>query len=258
MTTTVRTPAVNRAPTAPERVPMSSVRKTALVAGVLYLITFASSIPAKFSFIDPVLANPDFMTRAGIDNPLLWGTFLDLINALACIGTAVALFPLLKRQHEGFALGFVTTRSFEAAVIVIGVISLLSVVTLHQSAGTAGADSAALVATGNALTASYEWGFVIGPVLMAALNALLLGTLMYRSRLVPRAIPVIGLIGAPLGIISFVGLFFGLHELSAPTHVIALLPIAFWELSLGVYMAVKGFKPSPITAPSLAPAATQG
>jgi hypothetical protein len=235
---------------------MSSARKTALVAGALYLVTFASSIPAKFSFIDPVLANPDFMSRAGIANPLLVGSFLDLINALACIGTAVALFPFLKRQHEGFALGFVTTRLFEAAVIVIGVISLVSIATLHQSAGPAGVDASSLATTGSALAASYEWGFTIGPILMSALNALMLGTLLYRSRLVPRALPVLGLIGAVLTIASFVGLFFGLHETADITHVAAVLPTIFvWELSLGFYMAFKGFKPSPITAPTLVTAA---
>jgi hypothetical protein len=238
---------------------MSSVRKTALVAGVLYLVTFASSIPAKFSFIDPVLANADFMSRTGIDSPLLIGSFLDLINALAAFGTAVALFPLLKRQHEGFALGFVTTRVFEAAVIVIGILSLLTIVTLHQNASSAGTDAAALVTTGDALAATYEWVFILGPILMASLNALLLGTLMYRSRLVPRGIPVLGLIGGVLSLASFVGLFFGLHEQGDITHVAATLPTIFvWELSLGFYMAFKGFRPSPITASAIAPAAAQG
>jgi hypothetical protein len=247
MTTTVR-PTAEPQPATPAGVGMTSVRKTALVAGVLYIVTFASSIPAAFILIDPVLANADFMTRPGIANPLLVGSFLDLINALAAIGTAVALFPLLKRQHEGFALGFVTTRMFEAAVIVIGVISLLTAVTVYQ--GAASADAASLVTTGTTLAATYHWVFILGPILMSALNALLLGTLMYRSRLVPRAIPVMGLIGAPLMIASFVALFFGVHETSAPTHFLAAAPIFLWELSLGFYMAVKGFKPSPITSTS--------
>ena len=247
MTTTVRPAAARQTSTGTKRTSMSPVRKTALVAGVLYIITFASSIPAAFVFIDPVLANADFMTRPGTANSLLTGSFLDLINALAAFGTAVALVPFIKRVHEGFALGFVTTRLFEAAVIMIGVTSLLSVATLNQNA--AGADTASLVTSGNALVATYEWVFVLGPILMSALNALMLATLMYRSRLVPRWIPTLGLIGAPLTIASFVGIFFGLHETTDITHTLVALPTIFvWELSLGIYMAFKGFRPSAVAA----------
>lgn len=255
MTTTVRTTAAKRAPPAAKRVPMDSVRKTALVAGVLYLITFAASIPAVFFLIDPVLANADFMSRAGVDTPLLWGGFLEIVTALAGFGTAVVLFPVVKRQHEAAALGFVTTRVVEAAIILIGVVSLLSVVTLRQNlAGAAGADAASLVTTGNALVAIRGWTFLLGPGLMAAINALLLGSLMYRSRLVPRVIPMMGLIGAPLLLASVTAAFFGFHDLSSPTHTIAVAPIFLWELSLGFYMAIKGFKPSPITSTSVPPA----
>jgi hypothetical protein len=246
MTTTIRPTAARDSQRPAKRFRTDAFRKTALVAGALYVLTFASSIPAKFFFIDPVLASADFFTRAGIANPLLVGGSLDLINALACIGTAVVLYPLLRRQHEGLALGFVTTRVFEAAVIVIGVISLLTVVTLHQS-GTAGADTTSLTTTARALAATYQNAFLLGPILMSALNAALLGTLMYRSRLVPRAIPVMGLVGAPLTLLSFGAILFGLHDATAPTHMLAVAPIFIWELSLGFYMAIKGFRPSPLT-----------
>ena len=253
MTTTVRPTAPNRATTGGKRAPMTSVRKTALWAGVLYVVTFAASIPAKFFFIDPAFANADFMTRPGLDNALLWGGFLDLITALAGIGTAVALYSVLKKQHEGFALGFVTTRLFEAAVIVVGVIAVVTVVTLRQDfAAVAGTDTASLVTTGNALASTHKWAFLIGPNVMASFNGVLLASLLYRSHLVPRFIPTMGLIGAPLLLASSVAAWFGLHDLTAPTHVIPALPIMFWELSLGIYMATKGFKPSPITATSVA------
>ena len=138
------------------------------------------------------------------------GCFLDVVNALACIGTAVALFPVVKRQNEALALGFVTTRVLEAAIIVIGVVSLLAVVTLRQDlAGATGADAATLVTTGHALVAVRDWTFLLGPSLMAALNALLLGSLMYRSRLVPRIIPTMGLIGAPLLLTATIATLFG-------------------------------------------------
>ena len=228
-------------------IPMTSLRKTALVAGAFYVITFAASIPALF-LLAPVLNNPDYIISSGADTRVLFGGFLDLINALAGIGSAVALFSVVKRQHEGFALGFVTTRMFEAAIIVIGVVSILSVVTLRQNLAGTGADEASLVAVGQSLVAVRDWTFLLGPGLMAALNALLLGTLMYRSRLVPRIIPTLGLIGAPLLLTSVTAAFFGLNELTSVWHFIATAPIFVWELSLGIYLMVKGFKPSPITA----------
>jgi hypothetical protein len=225
---------------------MDSMRKTAFVAGALYVITFISAIPAVF-LLDPVLNDPNYIVSAGADTQVLGGAFLDLVNALACIGTAVALFSVIKRQHEGFALGFVTTRIFEAAVIVIGVLSLLAVVTLRQ-AGAAGADAASLVTVGRALVAVRDWTFLLGPTLMPGLNALLLGTVMYRSRLVPRVIPVLGLIGAPLLISSTIGTMFGINELVSVWSGIATAPIFVWELSLGVWLVVKGFKPSALAA----------
>ena len=232
MTTTVRT-------TATRRPPMDSMRKTALVAGVLYLITFISSIPAVF-LLDPVLTDPNYIISAGADTRVLWGTLLDLVNALACIGTAVALFSVVKRQHEGLALGFVTTRMAEAAVIVIGVVSLLAVVTLRQGA-TAGTDAASLVVAGQTLVAIRDWTLLLGPGLMPAFNALLLGYLMYRSGLVPRVIPTMGLIGAPLLLSSTIGTMFGINDPVSVWTGIATAPIFLWELSLGLWMAFKGF-----------------
>jgi len=229
---------------AAKRVPMDSLRKAALVGGGLYLVTFISSIPAWF-LLAPVLDNPDYILGSGSDTQVLLGCFLDLINAFACVGTAVALYPVVKRQNGSAALGFVTSRVMEAAIIVIGVVSLLTVVTLRQDlAGTAGADAASLVTTGQSLVATRDWTFLLGPDLMAGINALLLGTLMYRSRLVPRVIPLMGLIGAPLLIAASIAIFFGASSLL----LIAAIPVALWEFSLGVYLVVKGFKSCSITA----------
>jgi hypothetical protein len=240
MTTTVRI-----AP--PARVPMDSTRKTSLVGGALYVITFAASIPALF-LLGPVLNNADYVVSAGSDPSVLLGCFLDVVTALTGIGSAVALFSVVKRQHEGFALGFVTTRLLEAAFIVIGVVSLLSVVTMRQNlSGTVGADQASLVAVGQSLVAVRNWTFLLGPNLMAALNALLLGTLMYRSRLVPRLIPTVGLIGGVLLLADVTAIFFGSYGLGTVWHGIAAAPIFVWELSLGVWLVVKGFRPSLIT-----------
>jgi len=228
---------------------MTSLRKTALVAGALYLVTFIAGIPPVLFLLGPVLDNPDYIISAGADTQVVLGGFLDIVNAVACIGTAVVLFPVVKRQNEAAALGFVTARVMEAAIILIGVISLLSVVTLRQNlAGTAGADEASLVTTGNALVTVRDWADILGPGLIPAVSALLLGSLMYRSGLVPRVIPLMGLIGAPLLLVSATATIFGINEQFSLLSGIAVVPIFFWELSLGVWLVVKGFKPSPITA----------
>jgi hypothetical protein len=235
--------------TATSAIPMDPLRRIAFLAGALYLITFASSIPARFVLLDPVLSDPEYVVGPGGDTGVLVGGLLDMVNALACIGTAVVLFTVVKRQNETVALGFVTSRVLEAAIISVGVVSLLSVVTLRQDlAGTAGAEEGSLVTVGASLVAVYDWTFLFGPNVMAAVNALLLGSLMYRSGLVPRAIPLMGLIGGPLLLASVTGIVLGTHGLDSGAHVIAAAPIFFWELSLGVYLVVKGFKPSPITA----------
>ncbi len=137
---------------------------------------------------------------------MLWAAVLELIVAFAIVGTGVVLFPVLKRQNEGVALGFVTSRLFEAGVIIVGIISVLSIVTLQQEVGaTAGADAGSLVIVGQSLVATHDWSFLIGQTLLPGINALLLGSLMYRSRLVPRVIPLLGLIGGPLLISSAIG-----------------------------------------------------
>jgi Domain of unknown function (DUF4386) len=234
---------------APKRVRMGSLRKTSLVAGGLYLLTFITSIPASLVFLVPVMSNPDYIIGAGPDTGVLWGNLLDMICALAGIGTAIALYPVVKRQNEAVALGFVASRLLEGAVIVVGVVSLLTLVTLRQDlAGAAGTDAASLVTSGNMLVAFTNWTSVLGQGLMPGVNALLLGSLMYKSGLVPRLIPVLGLIGAPILIASVTATVFGIFGQFSSVALIAALPVALWEFSLGVWLVVKGFKPSPITA----------
>ncbi|HET7661881.1 MAG TPA: DUF4386 domain-containing protein [Oryzihumus sp.] len=226
---------------------MSSSRRTALVAGVFYLITFVS-IPT-LALYGPVRTNRDYITTTGANTGVLWGAFLEVVVALAGIGTAVTLFPIVKRQHEGVALGFVATRVLEAAMIFTGVVSLMSLVTLRQDLGAAaGADTASLATTGAAFVATYHWTFLLGQSLMPGLNALLLGSLMYRSRLVPRIIPTVGLIGAPLLITACIATLFGLIDQVSVWSGLAALPVALWELSLGIWLVVKGFRPSPLTS----------
>ena len=238
MTTTART-------TAAKQVPMDPSRKTALVAGVFYLMTMVS-IPT-LALYGPVKSK-DFIISSGADTGALWGCFLEVVVALAGIGTAVTLFPVVKRQNEGMALGFVAARTLEAALTFTGVASLLSLVTLRQDLGTAtGADAASLITIGASHVATYNGAFTLGQSLMPGINAILLGTLMYRSGLVPRVLPVIGLIGVPLHITAVVLTMFGVIDRVGSVALIAALPIFVWELSLGIYLVVKGFRRCPIT-----------
>ena len=225
---------------------MTSLRKTALVAGIFYLITFIS-IPT-LALYGPVKNHRDWILSSGTHTGVLVGCLLEVIVALAGIGTAVTLYPVVKRQNEGVALGFVTARVLEASMIFVGVVSLLSLVTLRQG-GAAGTNAAALVTAGASHVAVYNWTMLLGQTLMPCINALLLGTLMYRSRLVPRIIPIVGLIGAPLLIAAVIATLFGgdIGHVSA-LRAIGTLPVAAWEFSLGVWLVVKGFRPSPITA----------
>ena len=220
---------------------MTSLRKTAFVAGLLYLITYLA-IPT-IALYGPVLSDPGYIAGSNDSSGVLWGAVFELIVAFAIVGTGVALFPVLRRQNEGVALGFVTSRLFEAGVITVGIISLLSIVTLQQDVGAAaGADAGALAITGRSLIATHDWSFLIGQTLLPGINALLLGSLFYTSRLVPRVIPLMGLIGGPLLISSAIGQVVGVNEQYTAWSAIAVLPIFLWELALGLWLVFKGFR----------------
>ncbi|HEX2809901.1 MAG TPA: DUF4386 domain-containing protein [Kineosporiaceae bacterium] len=224
-----------------------TLRNNVRASGIFYLLTFAASVPALL-LLDPILNNPDYIVSAGQDTQVLWACFLDFVNALAGIGSAVAIFPVAKRVNESLALGFVMSRMVEAAVIMIGVVALLTVVVLRQDAGgSAAADASALTTTGHALVTGRNWTFLFGPGFMVSVNAVLFGSLLYRSRLVPRIIPAMGLIGAPLLLTANMLTFFGHNTQTGAWSMLATLPVAAWELSVGFYMAIKGFKPSPLT-----------
>lgn len=215
---------------------MSSLRRTSLVAGLFYLLTFVS-IPT-LALYSSVRA-PDFIGGSGPDTPVLVGAILEMVVALAGIGTAVVLYPVVKRQGQARALGFVASRTVEAASITAGISSLLAIVTLRQ----AGVGAAGLV-TGQALAAQYRWMFHLSQSFIPIVNAALLGSLLYQSRLVPRWLPVLGFVGATLLLTAWFAVLFGLiGPASAPAGV-AGLTIAAWEFSLGVYLTFWGFRQS--------------
>ena len=219
----------------------------ARVTGVLFLITYITSIPALFVFYAPVLKDPSYITGAGPDTSVLFGAFLEVLLIIANIGSAVAVFPVLKRQNEVLALGFVTARIVESAFIAVGILSLVTVVTLRQEA--AGADAASLTLIGQALVALHDWTFLLGPGFVVGVgNGLILGYLMYRTGLVPRPMAMLGLIAGALLCASGIAMLFGVLELGSAAHTLAGMPEFFWELSLGIYLTVKGFRPAAVAS----------
>ena len=240
MSTTAHTPAAPRAGTDP-------MRRTSRAAGILYLVTFVS-VPT-LALYQGVRGEPDFVLGAGSDTGVLVAACSEVVVALAGIGTAVVLFPMAKRVSETAALGFVTSRVVEGALIIVGVVSVLTLLTLRTDvAGTADADPASLLTAGHTLAAVYDWTFLLSQSLMPVSNALCLGYVLYRSGLVPRILPALGLVGAPLLLASDIAIFSGVYDRAAPVAVLAALPIAVWEFSLGVHLTVRGFRPSAVAA----------
>ncbi len=223
---------------------MDTMRKLAIAAGVCYFVTHVTSVAAPILYT-PILHNANYILGSDADTGVLLGAFLELILAFGVIGTAVALFPVVKRQNEGVALGYVGLRTLEAGIIVVGVLPLLAAVTLKQQvAGDVGSDTANLVTIGNVLVQLHNWTAILGPGLVCGVNTVLLAYLMYRSGLVPRFIPVLGLIGAPLVFTYNAALLFGPSGHIPSWVAIAVVPIFAWEVSLAIYLIARGFKPS--------------
>ena len=240
------------APTVPaqrgrsSRAPTASEQRTARIMGAWFLATFVFSIPALF-FYEPVLNHANYILGSGADTRVAFGAVFEILSATAGIATAVVIFPIAKRVSESIALGYVATRVLESTVIVVGLISLMSVVALRQDmAGTGGADGSR-VNVGRALVAVHDQTFLLGPQFCAGLgNGILLGYLMWRSGLVPRPMAMFGLIGGPLALVGGVGVLFGTW--ADPSTVLFLFTAAeiIWEFSLSVYLLFRGFRPSPI------------
>ena len=214
----------------------SPSRKTALWAGIFYIITFVS-VPT-LAIYGPV-KSANYILGAGPDTSAVIGGILEIIVALAGIATAVTLFPVLRKQNEAAALGLVGSRVLEAGAIFTGVAFILSIVTLRQ----AGAGAEALV-TSHALVSLYDRIFLLSQSFLPAVNDLLLGFLLYKSRLVPRALSLIGIVGGPVLIAGYLAVMFGLVGQHAPLAGLSALPVFVFELSLGIWLIVKGFNSS--------------
>lgn len=215
------------------------MRKYSLAAGIFYLLTFVS-IPTLALYAG--VRSPGYVATAGPDTPVIVGVVLEMIVALAGIGTAVSLYPVVKRQGEARAVAFVASRTLEAATIYVGIVSLMSIVSLRQ----AGAGAGALIPA-QGLAALYGWTFFFAQSFIPAINGVLLGSLLYQSRLVPRWLPTLGFIGAVLLVVSWFAVLLGVITALSPVAALLALPIALWEFSLGIYLTARGFRESPVT-----------
>ncbi len=223
---------------------MNSTRRSAVVAGVFFIVAAVTAV-AALALYGPVLNDANYVIAvAGNDTRIFWGAFFEVILAISAIGTAVTLFPIVKKQNESIALGYVAGRITESMIILVGAISLVSVVTLrHDFAGATGANAATLIVVAKSLVVIHNWTFLVGPSLAIGVNTSLLAYLMYTSGLVPRIIPVLGLIGGPVIFAAGTAEMFGLFQQVSVLGAIAAIPVTAWEMSLAVWMIVKGFKP---------------
>lgn len=228
MSTTALAPAPVAAPS----------RTTARTAGLLYLVTFLTSVPT-LALYAPLRERPGQVLDAADRTGVVVGALLEVGLALSCVATAVVVFPVVRRHGERAALGYLAARVVEGALVLVGVISVLALVGLPQQAT---ADPGSTAVVGRALLAVYEGTFLLGQSLMPVLCALTLGSLLLRSGLVPRAIPLVGLAGAPLLLASDVAIATGVYEQGTALAGLAALPIAAWELSLAVWLVVRGFR----------------
>jgi uncharacterized protein DUF4386 len=226
-----------------------ATRRSARIAGVWWLLTFVTSIPALLLY-DPLLNDHNYILGAGAETRVEVGAFLEVGLVVSGIATAVVMYPVLKRQSQSMALGYVGCRIVESCMIAVGIVSVLSVLTLRDDlAGATGADAATLGAVGRSLVAVHDATFLLGPAFCAAIgNGMLLGYLMFRSGLVPRRMAMIGLVGGPLALVTATAVLFGAWEQTSATGFFFTLPEAVWELSLGVYLVVKGYR---VSAPLL-------
>jgi Domain of unknown function (DUF4386) len=240
------------------------LQRTGRLFGWLFIGTFITSIPARLLFIHGVgasWADMHFVAGDTSTASVKLGAVLEFGLIVTQIGTAVVIYPLVRRQSETLALGYVTARIMESVFAAIGLISMLSVVSvINALGGVSGAGATALDTQGNSLVHTYEWAFEWGPGLVPGIgNGLILGYLMYRSALVPPRMALLGLIGGPVLIVSFVMILIGVYKNGEGPSGLLTLPEAAWELSLGIYCAVNGFRPSsPIARPEMATARLGG
>lgn len=226
----------------PDPLSLQQAQRLARLTGLFFLVTYAASIPPVVSFYVPALNDPRFILGGSFDAGISWGALFEMVLIAANIGTALTILPLLKRQNEVLAQGFLAARLMESAFIAVGIIALLALNTLRASPSVA--DDMTRMAIGQALVATHDWTFRLGPgVVVGVGNGLILGLLMWKTRLVPRGLSILGLIGGPALLVAGVAVIFGVIEAASLPQIIATIPEFFWELILGLWLLVRGVDP---------------
>jgi Domain of unknown function (DUF4386) len=222
-------------------------QRLARLTGLLFLITYAASIPPVLTFYVPALSDPAFVLGEGLDRGISWGALLEMILIFANVASALTLYPVLRRAFPVLSLGYVAARITENAFIGVGIIAMLALNTLRLNG--AAADEAALLTAGQSLVAVHDWTFRLGPgVVVGAGNGLILGYMMWKTQLVPRALSILGLVGGPAILIAGALMIFGTIEIGSTPQVIATIPEFFWELFFGLYLVIRGFNPAAVEA----------
>lgn len=221
----------------------------ARLTGLFFLITYATSIPPYVAMYVPALSDPAFVLGGGFDQSVSWGALLELVLILANAASALTLYPVLKRRFPVLSLSYVAARLTENGFIAVGVIAVLALNTLRLHGVDAGTDEASLTAAGQSLVAVHDWTFRLGPGVVVGIgNGLILGFMMWKSRLIPRALSILGLIGGPAILLSGAAVVLGLIEAGSTLQIIATVPEFFWELLFGLWLLFRGFTPAAVTA----------
>jgi hypothetical protein len=230
---------------------MNNNRQNATIVGILFIFATVSAILGLY-FYQPILSGPDYLVNgAAHKNQIALGALMELILVCTAIGTAIGMFPVLKPYGERIALGHLFFRFLEAVIISIGIVAILSLSTLSQAFVAAAApDATAFHAVGTLLHAAYKWTSMLGPLMMLGINTLMYSYLLYKSKLVPRPLAILGLTGATLVFSASLVVLSGVAtQLSIPVVLMA-MPIAFFEMIFAGWLIVKGFNPAAIAATS--------
>jgi hypothetical protein len=224
---------------------MRAHRKTAIVVGVLFILAAAAAI-IGLALYGPVLHDPDYIIKGSAsETQVIWGAFLEIVLAFSVICISIIMYPMLKKYNEILALGYVCFRLLEATMIVVGIMSLLSIVTLSQEfAKSAASNVSSFLVAGKLLVVVHDWTFLFGPNVALGASTLMMSYVLYKSRLVPRFIAVLGLVGGPLIFTSAMFVMFGLYLQTSAWGAIFALPVFAYEMTLAVWLIAKGFNSS--------------
>jgi hypothetical protein len=227
---------------------MNYFRKNAIIVGVLFIIATVLGVLGR-SFLQPILDAQDYLIKISAnENQVIIGGLLALLAAFACAGIAIGLYPVLKKHHEALALGSVGFRLMEGMLYIIGVVALLSLLTLSQEYVTAGASNASLFqASGTSLLAVRDWAGKLS-IIAFTLGALMYYYVFYQSKLIPRWLSGWGFIGAALSLAGALLAISGQIIYFSTPFILIQLPIGVQEMVLAVWLIVKGFNPSAIAS----------